>query len=177
MSFGSSPKKSKNGFFPPHNFYSKTSPGGRAARRPPRGEPPPTVTLKPSTSTSIGVNIYAIGDNRSADLGGIAISYGEFESGVSGNLQSNIAIYMSGLDGLITSNIPTFSSPVKAGTSSQLSGLITDIIGSPEFSVENTSNSLGHAAFNQLAQNELAIFSGEFSIGVGLSNRGDLEGC
>ena len=28
----------------------------------------------------------------------------------------------------------------------------------------------------QLAQNELAIFSGEFSIGVGLSNRGDLEG-
>ena len=83
---------------------------------------------------------------------------------------------MSGLNGIATSDIPTFSSPVKAGTSSQLSGLITDIIGSPEFSVENTSNSLGHAAFNQLAQNELAIFSGEFSIGVGLSNRGDLEG-
>ena len=66
---------------------------------------------------------YASGDNRSADLAGIAISYGELERSVSGNLQSNLVIYMSGLNGIATSDIPTFSSPVKAGTSSQLSGL------------------------------------------------------
>ena len=83
---------------------------------------------------------------------------------------------MRGLDGLIASNIPTLGSPVKRGASSELGGLIADVISSPEVGGEDASNCLRNAAFNQLAQNELTIFSSEFSISVGLGNGSDLEG-